>query len=575
MLNSLSIKNIALIESLEISFDNGLNILSGETGAGKSIIIDSLNFVLGQRADKTLIRYGQESATVCAYFDKDFSDKTLKVLSDFDIEFEGEILLKRVMTIDGKNSCLINGQKVTLGMLKELTSTLVDIYGQHESAKMLNNDNHIQIIDMYGQEEIMPLIDNQSLLLHEYKQTLAKLNEYGNIAELNKNIDLYEYQINEIEQADLQEDEEEQLIAQRHMLNNSQNILESLEGVRQILNGDSSQTVLDGLNLCKSLINKVIDDIPQAEEYLERLESAKIELKDICESLSDIADECEFDPREYQECEDRLTLIRSLKRKYGASVSDILSYLEEIKEKYEFLQDGEEAIEKLEIQKERQADLLYKNSVALSRSRRHAAEEMKDKITQQLRQLGMKGSQFVVQFEEIPAQEKAIKIINQNGFDNPIFLFSANEGQPPKELSKIISGGELSRFMLAIKNIIADLDGINCMVFDEIDTGISGNIAQTVAQKLYRISCNRQVLAVTHLPQLASMADVNYLISKSSVNGNTTTTLIKLENQSLYQEIARLIGGNEESQLALSHAKEMKEFSNNTKTQLRNGIEQE
>lgn len=563
MLNCLEIKNIAIIDNLSVNFNKGLNVLSGETGAGKSIIIDSLNFALGKRADKSLIRYGTDSASVTAFFDISNSENVQKLLEEFDIEQEEELMIKRTMSVDGKNSCLINGQKVTLSMLKQLTSLLVDIYGQNDTTILLNPSSHLDILDDYGSIKIAPLKANQEKLYLEYKDCLKKLKEYGSISELSKNIDLYEYQINEIEEANIQENEEEELIQLRHKMNNSQSILNSLDLSYNALNGED-ENIVTLLNTTIHELNKVAQYDNRIDNLIERLDSAKIELKDVSSTILDIAEECDFNPEEYDRIEKRIAKIRLIKKKYGSTLSEIDAYLQEIKEKYDFLVNGEDKVEELEEKKKDLFNKLYKNAIDLSKQRKTIAKELSKKIETELNELGMKNAKFEISFNQINPIEE-YDSIPSNGLDEIEFLFSANAGQPVRELSKIISGGELSRFMLALKNTISNLDNIETMVFDEIDTGISGTIAQVVAEKLYTISKDKQVLAITHLPQLASMADYNYLIEKSTSNFTTHTSLKLLQGDEIIQELARLIGGFKDSNHAIPHAIEMKEHANSLK----------
>lgn len=566
MLTTLSIKNIALIESLEIEFSKGLNVLSGETGAGKSIIIDSINFVLGKRADKTLIRYGEESATVTAFFDID-NDKIYDILDELEIEKEDELMIKRTMTIDGKNNCSINGQKVTLSMLRQLTSKLVDIYGQNDALFIMNPSMHLEILDNYGLDKIKPLKDKQEALYKDYKETLKKLKEYGNLDDLEKNLELYEYQINEIKETNFKDGEEEELKALRSKMNNSQEFVESLSQAYESLNGSSDVNVNLLLSNAIKTLNKVVEFDSSLEDIISRLESAKIDLKDAGETIEDIAKSSEFDPQKANQIENRLNKIRLIKKKYGASEQEINDYLSSIQDKYDFLNNGEEKLADLEIDKKNLFEDLYKNAKELSHIRHNVAFDLSLKIEKELKELGMKDAQFVAKFNEFPLIDE-IDSISANGLDEMEFLFSANKGQPPRELTKIISGGELSRFTLALKNTISDLDGIDTMIFDEIDTGISGHIAQVVAEKLYSISKDKQVLAITHLPQLASIADTNFLIVKNSDNLTTKTKIIKLEKDDLINEIIRLVGGETSEKTARPHAIEMLENAKKLKENL-------
>lgn len=559
MLETLQIDNIALIEKLEIGFFKGLNILSGETGAGKSIIIDSLNFVLGTRADKSLISYGKDTAKVSAFFDISDSPRVKEILSSMDIECDGdELVLTRIMTDSGKNTCRINGQKVTLFMLKEVAIALTDIYGQHEATGLLNDENHIIILDKYAKNALAKPLEIQKQLCDEVNSIKRELSKYGSLSDVAKKTDMLRFELDEIEKADLQDGEEEELLAKRKKFNNSRAISDALAAAQNYLDGDESGAVTT-LSGAKSELSSVEEYDPRYSELIERLDSAKIEIKDIAETVESLLEESEYNPYEAERVEQRLALVRTLKRKYGATIADVLAYAEKIREELNFYDDAEYNIEKLNSSLATAESKLLKNSKEIHSVREEYAKKLADSICVQLKELGMNNATFYVDISF------DFNSVSENGADNVLFMFSANAGQPPKALSKVISGGELSRFMLAVKNIISDVDGIQTMVFDEIDTGISGKIAQVVAEKLYNISTGKQVLAVTHLPQLASMADAHYLIGKTTENVKTFTHVQLLDEAGTLQEIARLLGGSDYGTYALPHAKEMKEYSNNYK----------
>ena len=559
MLEWLFINNIALIDTCNIEFGAGLNILSGETGAGKSIILDSLSFILGARADKTLIRHGENKAIVKGMFNISSNERVKNALDEAGIDYDDELLIQREMTLEGKNTCRINGEKVTLGMLKSIAHNLVDIYAQHEGAELLNADKHISILDNYIGNAIDAYKQGMREKRAELHSLKARLDKIGSMKDVYKRLDILSYEIKEIKDAELDVNEEEELTKLSKKYGNVENILEGLNGAYGIMQGDDNENnVMSGLNACSRFLGNLTEYDSEIEELYERISNAISELSDISRSISVLADGVEYDPYDAKRVEERLDTIASLKRKYGNSIEEILEYLDKIETEYDEYSNIEETLERLTVDYEKCAKELYGSAIALSDERKKYAKMFESDIVHNLQELGMKNSVFRVQFDtNINSAEDAI-MIGFNGLDDIVFLISANLGQEPKPLDKIISGGELSRFMLSLKNIIAGTDNIDTMVFDEIDTGISGAIASVVAEKLYAISKDRQVLAVTHLPQLGAMSDSHYLIEKA-VNDertNTITSVTLLDVSAKEREVARLMGGDN-GELSIAHAREL------------------
>lgn len=557
MIESLHIQNIALIEDLTLNLEKGLNILSGETGAGKSIIIDSLNFVLGERADKTLIRNGAERAEVSAVFSS-VSEDVEKSLEDLGITPDDVLILKRAMTKD-KNECRINGAQVTLGMLKSIGEKLVDIHGQHEHQSLLKVSTHVHLLDAFGGEKIEKSKKKLQKTYNSYKELCNEFENIGDAATRERKLDVLNYQITELKEAELQEGEEEKLLADRKKFRNAEKILNAAKDANQLLNGGSDFSVVGAVNKAINLLNVAGAFDDNLLKIAERLESAKIDVKDVADELESCLDDLSFDDYSLEKVEKRLEKVRQVVRKYGGTVEAANEFLKNAEEEYDFLINADARATKLEKEIEKTRLELLSDAEELSALRRKYASSFEDEINKQLRELGMPSAKFNVSFDENAG--KTADDVTSNGFDKVEFLISANKGEPLKPLQKIISGGEMSRFMLALKNITARLDGIDTMVFDEIDTGISGYIAQVVAEKLYNISVSRQVIAVTHLPQLASMADNHYKIEKKETADKTITNVKKLDEDGELQEIARLIGGSTYSEHALPHSVEMKKHA--------------
>lgn len=564
MLCQLSIENIALIDKLSLELKDGLNILSGETGAGKSIIIDSLNFVLGERADKSLIRYGTDKSSVEAVFEEYITPAVSSYLDDLGIETEDVLVIRRKMSIDGKNECRINGRISTLSTLKGLTELLVDIHGQHEHQSLLKSANHISLLDKLGEKNIEKLKTDVERDFKDYSSLKKEFARFGNSDERERKLDILTFQIDEIEKADVKDGEEDELLIARKRIRNMEKIISALEGAKNLLDGYDSQSVSASIKNSVSLLNTISSFDDDIQPIADRLDSCKVEITDISETLADMLERLDFDSRSADKIEERLEVVRSILRKYGGGFESLQKFYDEAKKEANILANAAERVEELEIEIGKAAKKLLESAKNLSLERRKVADKFEKDIMKELCDLGMSGSTFKVEM----TTKEDVDDISANGMDSVEFMISPNVGEPLKPLAKIISGGEMSRFMLAFKNILAGVDDIGTMVFDEIDTGISGNISQVVSEKMCNISRARQVIAVTHMPSLAAMADNHYLISKSTENGKTLTHVDLLDDDT--DEVARLIGGNDYSIYAVPHAKEMKANAQRYKNSLKN-----
>lgn len=555
MLQSLTIKNIALIDELTIDLSRGFNVLTGETGAGKSLIIDSLALLLGEKADKSLISYGTNFASVEAVFETD-SEAILNQLEEFGLEKENTIIIYRKLSIDGKNECRVNGKSFTLSMLKKITEPLMDLHGQFQHQELLKTENQLSTLDGYGGNEIKKLKAEYADVYFKLKDVKRQLASFNiDVREREKLIDLYSYQINEIEEANFAQGEEETLKAFRMKVLNQEKIALTLGRLKSYFEGAGD----DGLG-AEGLIKKidyefaeVLKFMPDKEELAGRISSVRYEIQDLAETINSISDDMYFDEYSAEENEKRLDLLTSLKKKYGDSIEEINSYLENIKKEYEKLIGSAEIIEKLSKEKDVLTSKLIEIAEKLTLKRKQIAEKFSSDVLGELAELSMKSAKFDIKFTQFDENS-----CGENGFDQIEFLFTANAGQPLRELSKVASGGELSRFMLAVKSLTADIDHVDTMIFDEIDTGISGDTANVLAIKLAKIGKKHQVICVTHLAQVASYGENHYLISKADVDGKTKTSLKLLEGESRVREIARIIGGSI-SDFSLSHAKLMLE----------------
>lgn len=553
MLERLVIKNIALIDSADIAFGAGLNILSGETGSGKSVILDSLNFVLGSKADKNMIRYGETEAYVRGEFTVAPQSAAVKALEELDIESDGEIIITRKYSADGKGNIKINGNTVTAGMLKTVSQHLVDVYGQSEHFALLSEANQLSVIDGLCGERAADIKNALSILISEKRECLRRLKQLGgDSAERARRLDLLSCQLKEIDAAELRDGEEEELIAKRRIIENTEKIASAVSGSLGAINGDGG--VSDGISAARRLMANVSEYGDDYSSASDRLDAVLAELQDIADMLSDMADGLEFDEADARRVEDRLDLIRNLKKKYGATVEEILAFRAKAGEEYDLLSDSEAVAEKLTKRLEELDESIFGECVKLTELRKNSAESFCRDVESELKSLNISGARFEVSFDEY--EKSSANLTSVNGSDKVKFMFSANKGEPLKPLNKVISGGELSRFMLAMKACLKDLNGISTYIFDEIDAGISGITARSVAEKFTDIAKNTQIIAVSHLPQICAAGDKNFLISKAEQNGGTVTSVREIVGDAKIAEIIRLTGGGE-TEAARQHAAEL------------------
>lgn len=547
MLELLHIENIAIIEAADIEFAPGFNALTGETGAGKSIVIDSLSAVLGQRTSRELIRTGAEKAFVSAAF----SGMAPELTEELGIqpEADGTLLLQREIQTDGKNVCRVNGRPVTVGQLRALGARLLNIHGQHDGQQLLDEEQHIVYLDSFGRVESLAIT-----YAEKYKNFTDIRRQIGALqmdeAEKARRVDTLQYQIEELRRAKLKSGEEEELTARRGMLRNAEKFLDAVAGADYALNGDDSGGgALSALRQAQDALSGVrhLDDA--FGQLYERLGEAYSEVYDIAATVEDKRGELDVSPGELDRVESRMDLLYRLKKKYGATVEDMLDYQARCEAELAQIEDAGDTLARLEQALSKAEKEARQAAQALSDARKAAADRLTAQILTELQQLDMGKIRFAVNFAEKP--------LDSDGMDTVRFLMSANVGEELRPIHKIASGGELARIMLAMKNVLSEQDHVGTMVFDEVDTGVSGRAAQKVAEKMARISRRKQVLCVTHLPQLAAMADTHFSVEKGERGGRTYTEVRRLDREQRRRELARLTGGSHVSQTMLDGAEEL------------------
>ena len=552
MLRQLSINSVALIDELVIAFYDGFSVLTGETGAGKSIIIEALNFVLGERASRELIQSGKQKASVEAVFALSEREPVRAVLSEQELESDdGELVLYRELSETGKGACRVNGTLVSVAVLKQIGDALVDIHGQHAHQSLLNPKLHIDMLDAFAGDALPPV-------RQRVQDAFRRASAAGKLLhtavtderERERRTDLLAYQIQEIDDAKLVDGEEETLDEQRGMLQNAQSIMQALEESSEILSGD--ERVLSELSGAMHALEGIRAYSAEYAAVADQLRDLYYNLEDAAYTVRDLRSGFTYDPELLEQIEWRLETISTLKKKYGASIAEILAYRERIGEEYEQLQNYEQRRESLAADYDAALSEYTRASDSLGALRRAAAETLSERLLPELADLGMPHAKFTVAFERLAGD-----LPGANGTDGVEFLLSTNAGEPVKPLSRVASGGEISRIMLSFKSVLADTDGIATMVFDEIDSGISGQVGTAVAQKMRQIAAGHQVLCITHLPQIAAYANRQYHVFKVTADGLTRSNATLLSEAQRVAEIARIMGGTSDDAAAMEHARSL------------------
>ena len=537
MLQTLNIKNVALVDNATLNFDSKLNVISGETGAGKSIMLDSLSFVFGGRSDKSLIRTGENKMKVEAIFTGLSKSHIQFVKDQLGIECGEEMFLSRELDINGKNVCKINGELVPVAMVKKICLKLVDVHGQSEHLAILDNDYQLKIIDLFSKsaDSFLIRINQYIEKIHSIDAQIKSLG--GDEKEKQNLIDLYSYQIEEIANANIKPNEFEQLTEEKHTMQQFEKINENLqEFLSACYKNAYSNSAVENISTSEKLLNNLTDFGEKYSTLANRIKSVEIELNDINETALEILNNNVFDQERFDFIDSRLDLIKSLFRKYGGNYENMIEYLHKTEDNLFNLNNSAELYQKLHTEREQIVENLLQEQEKLTDLRKKTAKILCKKMEDELRTLGMPNAQLDIKFERIAEQ------YSSTGADRVDFMFSSNLGFELKELNKVVSGGEISRVMLAYKIVVSEVDEIQTIVFDEIDSGLSGNIAMVVAEYMARLSKNKQIIAVSHLPQICAMADNNLKVEKHSAFGTTKTQATHLEGENLFAEIARLMG---------------------------------
>ncbi len=549
MLELLHIENIAVIETADIAFQPGFNALTGETGAGKSIVIDAMGAVLGGRASRELIRTGVPKAFVSAVFSHVPADLPGLAENGIVPDEDGNLLLQREMTVDGKNTCRVNGRPLTVTQLRQIGAELLNIHGQHDGQQLLDEEQHGAYLDRFGRMDA-PLAAYRK----EYAAMAALREQIRTLqmdeAEKARRMDSLRFQINELERAELVPGEEEELNARRELLRNGEKYIAALSGADYCLSGDDSSTgAVTAIRDAEEALHGIRHLSPDLEELYKRLESLRCEAFDLAETVRDKRAEFDFSPAELDAAEARTDQLYRLKKKYGATVEDMIAYLDKCRTELDAMETADDTLILLDGQLKKAEANVKAAGAVLTQKRKEAAKVLEQRIQQELRDLDMNKVRFSIDFaEKEPAQD---------GCDTIRFLMSANVGEDLRPIAKIASGGELARIMLALKNVLAEQESIATLVFDEVDTGVSGRAAQKVAEKLAQVARHKQVLCVTHLPQLAAMADTHFSVEKGEASGRTFTHVVQLDREARKAELARITGGSRVTGALLESAGEL------------------
>jgi len=561
MLTELSIRNFAIIDDLSITFHDGLTVLTGETGAGKSIIIDAVELLTGSRASVEFVRHGEKKAEIIGLFSiVNNENNIMEKCTQYGIDIEEQMLvLERTITNQGKSICRINGKIVTLTILREFGQSIVNIHSQHDNIQLMNKNSHIHLLDLYNQEEIQPIKEKYRTIFSELTLLMKKYDElHTNEQEMAHRLDLLQFQLTELEQANLNDNEDTELLEERERLQNYEKIYRTVQETYYTLYGDNK--ALELLDIAQNKLSEAKDYDASIKEKSEQLTSLYFDVEEIQYSLRHFLDSLHFDEARLNEIEGRLNEINRLKKKYGPTVSDMISYQQKVMTEIEEIENKESHISRIESEMQEVKKEAWKLAEKLSWIRKQTAKSLEKTIKAELNELYLENAIFSVQFDE-----NKNRTLNEYGFDDITFMLATNLGEPLKALSKVASGGELSRIMLALKKIFAKHDNIQTVIFDEIDTGVSGRVAQAIAEKMYQISRTTQVLCITHLPQVAAMSDQHLHISKHELNERTTTIINDLNQKEKVQEIGRMMTGTKLTDTAIEHSEQLLELTNTFK----------